>query len=285
MKLTEEIAWRIVNFIYKQTGFHSICCDEEGLIVADSARTRLGATHAGAQRILTENSEYFAVTKEEAEASNGKMKEGYNQVVKFNHERIGTFGIAGTLEIIVPVAKIATGLVENYLKDENLKINLQQQSQKVTSTIDEALVYVDKVNNMAQGLLESSKSLIKDSNEATEQVNKTADILNFIRRVSDQSKLLGLNASIEAARAGESGRGFGVVAKEIGKLAEESNRSTKEINKNLLSFQKSISQVASNIESSSSINEEQAKATQKIVDVLQELNTVAQKLSDLAVEL
>jgi hypothetical protein len=285
MKLTEEIAWRIVNFIYRQTGLHSICCNENGIITADSAKTRLGATHIGAQKILSSHLDFCAVTKEDALASEGKMKEGYNQVIKFNHARIGTFGIAGTLEIITPVAKIAIGLVENYLRDEDLKNNLQQQSQNVASIIKEALVYVDEVNNMAKGLLDNSKVLIKDSHEVTGQVDKTANILNFIRRVSEQTKLLGLNAAIEAARAGESGRGFGVVAKEVGKLAEESNRSTSEINTILMSFQKSIARVANNIETNSSINEDQAKATQKIVDVLHELNKVAQQLSDLAVKL
>lgn len=51
----------------------------------------------------------------------------------------------------------------------------------------------------------------------TEEMNR---ILSGISDVSEQTKLLSLNASIEAARAGEAGRGFSVVAEEIKKLAD-----------------------------------------------------------------
>ena len=51
----------------------------------------------------------------------------------------------------------------------------------------------------------------------TQEVNK---ILDGISTISQQTKLLSLNASIEAARAGEAGRGFSVVAQEINILAE-----------------------------------------------------------------
>lgn len=55
------------------------------------------------------------------------------------------------------------------------------------------------------------------------------DNIEEIASISDQVKLLALNARIEAARAGAAGAGFSVVAEEVSKLADRSERVTKEI--------------------------------------------------------
>jgi len=54
-------------------------------------------------------------------------------------------------------------------------------------------------------------------------------ILQVIDEVTEQTKLLALNASIIAAQAGEHGKGFGVVAHEIKELARRTTASTRQI--------------------------------------------------------
>ena len=72
---------------------------------------------------------------------------------------------------------------------------------------------------------------------------KLIKIIDYIKNISKQTKLLSLNASIEAARAGEAGKGFSVVAKEIRKLSQETDKS-------ILGIEQIINNVTQNIDNS-----------------------------------
>ena len=52
-------------------------------------------------------------------------------------------------------------------------------------------------------------------------------IIDSIKDLASQSKILSVNASIQATKAGDYGKGFDVVAKQIKELANKSETSVK----------------------------------------------------------
>lgn len=115
-------------------------------------------------------------------------------------------------------------------------------------------------------------------NEANESTRNTDGILDFVKDISTQTNLLGLNAAIEAARAGEAGRGFTVVAGEIRKMSASTNDSIGQIDTVLKSINASITAINSKITESNNIFIEETQEFKTIVNSISELNTTAKKL-------
>ncbi|WP_306009619.1 methyl-accepting chemotaxis protein [Bacillus sp. MMSF_3328] len=61
----------------------------------------------------------------------------------------------------------------------------------------------------AEGLADTTNRLLERSNQAAKEVDNADEVLSIIKKIADQTNLLGLNAAIEAAIAGD--KGFGVV--------------------------------------------------------------------------
>lgn len=284
-KLSKDIADKMVDFIYEKCGYSVIVCDETGIIIADSAKTRIGVLHKGSQHILTSNVDNTVVTVQEAEVSEGKLKEGYNQAIRVDGVKIGTFGIAGPLEIVSPVAKIAAGMVVMLLRDEELKVVIRNQVQALTTVVEQAASAVQQTAASAQEVASISQAIAKEAEQGKTQLHSTSSILELIRKVAKQTNLLGLNAAIEAARAGEQGRGFSVVAGEVRKLAEESNRSASEIGGILLEFQLIIQKITESSLRNRDITQEQAQANQEIAQLIDGVQLVSQELKTLAASL
>lgn len=99
------------------------------------------------------------------------------------------------------------------------------------------------VEKSLTGLANLVEQLHEDSKEISNRVNE-------IERISDQTKLLALNASIEAARAGEHGKGFSVVANEVQQLALNSRASTAHITQLINSMYQKVEKVQQSMQTS-----------------------------------
>jgi sugar diacid utilization regulator len=283
--LTQQIADQIVQLIFSESGFHGIVCDSTGKIIADSAGLRVGRIHDGSQRMMTTSIREIAVTKEDEERSNGGQREGFNIAIETGGTKLGSFGIAGPIEVVTPVARVAVGMVISLLKDEELKEVIREHVSHLRQAIEQAAGAIQEMAASAQEVAGISQTVSEVAYEGKEQVKETTNILEFIRRVSTQTNLLGLNAAIEAARAGEQGKGFSVVAEEVRKLAEESNRSANEIGKILNQFQEIIGRITQGVVQNKVITEEQAKATQEIAQMIEGVQRVGDDLNSLALKL
>ncbi len=173
---------------------------------------------------------------------------------------------------------ITTQAVVNQEKIRTIAGDLAASSEEFTASMEELAAG-------AQELSVVCTQLGNISGELTETIRQTDEIVAFIKNISNQTNLLGLNAAIESARVGEAGRGFSVVAEEVRKLAAVSAESVKNINASLNKIQGSIvmmndkavsiDKTVRNQETSIS---EMAKASQGLAAMAGELSSVSDNM-------
>jgi methyl-accepting chemotaxis protein len=144
--------------------------------------------------------------------------------------------------------------VVNHTSDvEQITSATKNQSVKAKNAVNGLKEKTSLTEDMTKEVIHT----IGDLRKSTEEIRKVTDV---ITNLTEQTNLLGLNASIEAARAGEMGHGFAVVAEEINKLAQQSRDATKIINNILYTIEQKAILSAETIEKTHQALAEQIEA-------------------------
>lgn len=107
---------------------------------------------------------------------------------------------------------------------------------------------MDALNEQISSIHERTHEMEKHVSELSEASRQIANIVDSVKEIASQTKMLSLNASIEAARAGEHGKGFGVVAQEVSRLSEDTKKTVIRIAELVHNSGQLTSQVVSKIE-------------------------------------
>lgn len=168
-------------------------------------------------------------------------------------------------------------------------LDKEKQLEEYIDTVRQiAMTLQDKSHIIAahsEELAATSTEIRTQSEKALEDSEKTNDITKFIKDISRQTNLLGLNASIEAARAGQYGAGFNIVAQEIRKLSQQTEDSTKKIDTSLANVKNNLSALLENMTQISTASNEEAKLAQDVSAIIETLDDVSLKLASFMKEM
>lgn len=232
--------------------------------------TQIGTILGGQILAKKPEEERFRQTAKEI----GVNEDGYVDAV--NKVKITTEKhIKAAAEVLFIVANTLSQVGYEQLSIRTMSDELTESFSQISATMEELSATSITVTDNQQIL----NNEIVNVQKISEQIN---EILDSIKSIADETKMLGLNAAIEAARAGEAGRGFGVVATEIRTLSQNSKQTAMQIMRLTADIQASVQKTLeisgstlANTEQQSAAIEETNASVEEIMALTTELNRLA----------
>jgi methyl-accepting chemotaxis protein len=171
---------------------------------------------------------------EELTGQGDKLEHTYSEANRYNEHLLKTIEnvTLGAKETAISSDHSVQLFAEMRYKVSDLNKTVMTVINEFSSMNDQAVSGQEKIGELVEDI-HTNHERFTQLNVTIDQLGAysqhSQDIVSIIKDMSEQTKLLALNARIEAARAGDAGRGFAVVADEVGRLADQSSKAAEEI--------------------------------------------------------
>ena len=152
---------------------------------------------------------------------------------------------------------------------------LSDGAHQISATMEELAASASTVS-------ENQVSLNNEIRNVSAITGKIDEVMELIKDIADETRLLGLNAAIEAARAGEAGLGFSVVAQEIRTLSDESKQTVGKIKDLTSTIKESVDLTVKKGDQTTETVHQQAAAIEEVTASIEEISSLAELLQSLA---
>lgn len=174
-------------------------------------------------------------------------------------------------------------IVANSISEMGYKqYKLKKMSGELSDKCSQVYSVMEEMSQSVSNIFQNQNTLNEEIENIEELSKKINEILGLIKKIANQTKILGLNASIESSRAGEFGKGFGVVANEISKLSDSSKETADKIGQLISNIQNSISKTTGISSSIISTTELQTNAVEETTVSVEKVLQLSQRLNKLA---
>lgn len=206
----------------------------------------------------------------------GVDEDGYVESVQ-EIRKLSRESIEAAANVLFIVANNMSKSAYQHRKLKAVADTLNDGLHQISATMEELAASASDINANQARLNDE----IKNVNTVTGKIN---EVMDFIKDIADETRLLGLNAAIEAARAGEAGLGFGVVAQEIRKLSADSKETVGRIKDLTTIIKNSVDKTVSMGSETTSTIGQQAAAIEEVTASIEEITSLTEQLNDLANE-
>lgn len=157
-----------------------------------------------------------------------------------------------------------TGFVNTQMNDMRIQFDeIQKETVASTESSTEIAKRAQNMQASTQQAISQTSAMYQQIKDKTEQalqglqsVSMINELTSSIMNISNQTRLLSLNASIEAARAGEAGRGFAVVAGEINTLSQRTSSTVADIDAITLEINNAVQNITASLEETANFLEQ-----------------------------
>lgn len=189
----------------------------------------------------------------------------------------------------IPYVVIANPIVDNNILVGAISIVISIEKynalvsigEEISAAVEEIFASSENLSAQSEELSATTKNMDDETVLVKQQLMNVSNITTEIKRISQQSNILGINASIESARAGEQGRGFAVVANEVRKLADGTKMSAVNIDEDIQKVQNSVSLLIESVSQLATVSEVQAQGVVELTRALGQISKMAEKLVEM----